>query len=68
MYETKELKELRTKKNYTIYDMANMLNISSSHYSLLENKKRNLSYDMAIKIANIFDSKPDEIFLKKNPF
>ena len=68
MYETKELKELRTKNNYTIYDMANMLNISSSHYSLLENKKRNLSYEMAIKIANIFETNPDEIFLKKKPF
>lgn len=68
MYETKELKELRNRRNYTIYDMANMLNISSSHYSLLENKKRNLSYEMAIKIANIFETKPDEIFLKKNPF
>lgn len=64
MYETKKLKELRTKYNYTIYDMAKKLNISSSHYSLLENKKRNLTYEMAIKIARIFYMKPDEIFLK----
>ncbi|MBR1717651.1 MAG: helix-turn-helix transcriptional regulator [Bacilli bacterium] len=68
MYETRELKALRNKNHYTIYDMANMLNISSSHYSLLENKKRNLSYEMAIKIANIFNTNPDEIFLKKKTF
>ena len=66
MYETNELKNLRAENKYTIYDMAKMLNISSSHYSLLENKKRNLSYEMAIKIAKIFKTKPDEIFLKKN--
>ena len=64
MYEVKKLKKLRKEYNYTIYDMAKKLNISSSHYSLLENKKRNLTYEMAIKIARIFYMKPDEIFLK----
>ena len=44
--------------------MAKKLEISSSHYSLLENKKRMLTYDMAIKIPNIFNKKPDDIFLK----
>lgn len=64
MYETKKLKKLRKDNNLTIYDMAKKLNISSSHYSLLENKKRMLTYDMAIRIAKIFNKNPDDIFLK----
>ena len=66
MYETKYINELRKKYNYTVYDMAKMLNISPSHYNLLENKKRNLTYEMAIKIAKIFKRKPDSIFLKRH--
>lgn len=65
MYDTKELKKLRISNGYTIYDMASLIGISYSHYSLLESKKRKLSYEMAIKIARIFDKKPDDIFLKK---
>jgi putative transcriptional regulator len=63
MYNTKKLRKLRLEKGYTIYDMAKLIGISYSHYSLIENKKRNLSYEMAIKIAKIFDKKPDDIFL-----
>ena len=64
MYKTDELKRLRIKNDYTISDMAKMLKISSSQYCLLENKKRYLFYNMAIKIAQIFNKKPDDIFLK----
>ncbi len=63
MYKTNKLKQLRLEKEYTIYEMAKKLNISYSHYSLIENKKRNLTYDMAIKIAKIFEMTPDELFL-----
>ena len=64
MYDTKRLKELRLKKGYTIYDMAKELNISYSHYSLIENKKRKLTYEMAIRIAKVFNLTPDKIFLE----
>lgn len=64
MYDTKKLKELRLKNRYTIYDMAFKLNISYSHYSLIENKKRKLTYEMAIKIAKLFNLTPDKIFLE----
>lgn len=63
MYKTNKLKQLRLEKEYTIYEMAKKLNISYSHYSLIENKKRNLTYEMAIKIAKIFEMTPDELFL-----
>jgi putative transcriptional regulator len=64
MYTTDELKRLRKENNLTIYDMAKKLDISYSHYSLIENRKRNLTYDLAIKIAKIFNTTPDNIFLK----
>lgn len=58
----KTLKTYRIKNNYSYQNMADLLNISKTFYWQLENKKRRLSYDMAIKIANIFSATPDEIF------
>lgn len=63
MYNTDTLKKLRKENNFTIYEMASKLGISSSYYSQIENKKRRLYYDFAIKIAAIFNKKPDDIFL-----
>lgn len=62
MYTTDKLKLLRKKHNYTVYEMAYRLNITPSYYSQIENQKRRLYYDMAIKIAEIFHKKPDQIF------
>jgi len=62
MYSTDKLKKIRKKYKYTIYDMANLLNITPSFYSQIENKKKRLFYDMAIKISAIFNMKPDQIF------
>lgn len=58
----KKLKDLRKENNYTASYMADKLNISRTFYTLIENDKRRLTYDMAINIANIFNKKPDEIF------
>lgn len=66
MYDVKKLKEIRKANNYTIYDMANILKISPSFYSQLENKKRRLFYDTAINIAHIFNMTPDELFYSKD--
>lgn len=62
MYDTKKLKEIRKLNKYTIYDMAKMLKITPSFYSQIENKKKRLFYDMAVKISSIFNMKPDQIF------
>lgn len=62
MYSTKKIKELRKEYDYSIYDMAELLGITAAYYSQLENKKRRLFYDMAVKLAAIFDLKPDELF------
>lgn len=57
-----KLKEVRNKKGYTIKEMASKLNISSAFYCQIENKKRNLSYEMAFKIASVLNTKPDQLF------
>ena len=57
-----KLKEIRKNKGISINEMSRILNISKPYYSQLENEKRRLFYDMALKIANVFDMKPDDIF------
>lgn len=57
-----KLKELRKKKGLTTQDMADKLGISKPFYSQIENQVRKLSYDMAVRIADIFGKKPDAIF------
>lgn len=64
MYSVEKLKNLRMSKGYSVKEMAKLLDISSSYYCLIENKKRKLYYDMAIKIANVFKMKPDDVFYK----
>lgn len=66
MYDMEKLKKLRVQKNYSIKEMADRLNISTAYYCLIENKKRNLYYDMAVRIADIFNMKPDDLFYKKD--
>lgn len=59
------LKELRIINNYSQQYMADELKISKTFYCQIEKKQRRLSYQMAIKIARIFNMKPDEIFYKE---
>lgn len=60
-----ELKRLRKLNKYSCQDMADMLEISKCFYWQIENSKRKLSYQMAIKIAAIFNKRPDDIFYKE---
>ena len=57
-----KLKQLRKLHNLTIKQMANLLGISFTYYWQIENGQRNLYYHLAIKIARIFNLKPDDIF------
>lgn len=57
-----KLREKRLKKGYTNQKMADILGISKAFYYQIENGDRKLTYDMAIKIANIFKMQPDAIF------
>ena len=61
-----KLKEIRLKNHYAQRYMAEKLKISKPFYSFLENDKRILTYDMAIKIAKIFNTKPDRLFYEEH--
>ncbi len=56
------LKQLRKDKGYSYQKMANLLSISKAFYWQIENEKRRLSYETAIRIAEVFNKKPDDIF------
>ena len=58
----KNLKELRQKNGYTIAQFAKLVGLSPTYYWQLENKQRRLYYEIAVKIAKIFNLKPDDIF------
>lgn len=60
-----KLKDLRHKYRYSCQFMANRLKMSKSYYWQIENDKRRLSYETAIKIAEIFKTKPDAIFYQE---
>lgn len=60
-----KLQKVRKENNLSIYDMADKLNISAVQYYYIENQKRILFYDMAIKISHIFNMKPDDLFYTK---
>jgi len=57
-----KLKYYREKNSYSFQKMANLLGISKTYYWQIENKKRRLSYEMAIRISDIFSIRPDEMF------
>ena len=56
----------RKRRNLSYEDMSKMLGLSKSYYWQIENKKRRLFYDLAVKIAEIFQLKPDDLFYEHN--
>ncbi|MBE6149858.1 MAG: helix-turn-helix transcriptional regulator [Firmicutes bacterium] len=62
-FKLKTLIKLRKDNNLSLQNMADLLKISKTFYWQIENGKRNLNYEMAIRIALIFNETPDSIFL-----
>ena len=60
-----KLKKIREENKLSYEDMAKKLEISKCFYWQIEHKKRRLYYDMAKRIAKIFNLKPDELFYEK---
>ena len=58
----KTLRILRKQNNLTTADMALKLGMSQSMYSYIEIGEKRLSYEVAVNIANIFNTTPDNIF------
>lgn len=61
-----KLTKIREKQGLSYEDMANKLKISKCFYWQIEHKKRRLYYDMAKKIAEIFNMKPDDLFFENS--
>ena len=55
----------RKKRGLSAQNMGVLLHISSSYYWQIENKKRKLFYDLAMKISAIFSLKPDDLFYEE---
>ncbi|KIQ93386.1 putative transcriptional regulator [Anoxybacillus thermarum] len=60
-----KLKSLRTEKGLSCKQVADLVGISKEYYWMIENGKRRLNYELAVKIAQVFDTSPDDIFLDR---
>ena len=58
-----KLKKTREIEGMTYQQVADEVGISKEHYWMIENGKRGLTYSQAVKIAAVFKSNPDYIFL-----
>lgn len=58
-----KLKVIRNKKGLTCKQVADLVGISKEYYWMIENGKRRLTYELAVKIAKVFNTSPDDIFL-----
>ncbi len=57
-----KLQNLRKEKNLSYAAVAEKLGICKAYYWQIENGNRRLYYDLALKIAVVFELKPDDIF------
>ncbi len=58
----KKLKQVRKEKGLSSQIVAKGIGISSAYYCQIENGKRRLTYAIAVRIADYFERKPDDIF------
>lgn len=58
-----KLREFRLNEGLTFQQVADKVGISKEYYWMIENGKRRLSYELSVKIAKVFKTNPDEIFL-----
>lgn len=58
-----KLFETRKQQKMTLQQVADQIGVSKPYYWQIENGERGLSYELAIKISSVFNSKPDDIFL-----
>lgn len=57
-----KLQNLRKKNKMSYEEVANEIGISKAYYWQIENGNRRLYYDLALKIAKVFNTKPDNLF------
>ena len=56
------IKELRKSKNYTQRELAEKIGVTTRYISDIEQDRSRASYDILIKICNLFEVTPNEIF------
>jgi DNA-binding XRE family transcriptional regulator len=54
------LKAIRKRKGYSVREVAPLLGCSWTHYSDIENGRRNPSLDLAIKISQVYGFKVEK--------
>lgn len=59
------LRKVREEQEKTYQEIADAIGVSKPYYWQIENGKRGLSYELAVKIASVFNRKPDDIFLSE---
>ena len=57
-----KLREIRKKAGLNTTEVAEIIGISQSMYSYIEIGRERLSYDIAVKLSELFKSSPDELF------
>jgi len=62
----KRIKELRNKYKYTQTELANMVGVTKSTIAAYENDTRQPSYEVLIKLANVFKVTIDSIVLNRS--
>ncbi|EGK13003.1 repressor protein [Desmospora sp. 8437] len=58
-----KLKSTRINHRMTCQQVADEVGITKEYYWQIENGKRRLSYELAVRIAKVFMKTPDDIFL-----
>ncbi len=58
------IREMCRKEGITMSELAGKLGKSKQYISALTNGTIRLRYDMAVRIAEVFDTTPDQIFLQ----
>lgn len=57
-----KLKQMRIDEGFTYKMVADEIGVTKEYYWMIENGKRRLSYELAVKIARVFNTSPDNIF------
>jgi len=57
-----KMKEIRHKRGLSLQQVADRTGFSKSFIHEIETGKKGLTYETALKIASVFNVKPDDIF------
>ncbi len=55
-------RQARLKKGYSLQQAAKMIDIPAGYLSQIENGKRQISYERAQRIANLYNAKVEDLF------